>query len=349
MKRRPLRFPTGAISRRPAELIAALLAGLGAGVAIAALVFGSGDSSARLAARSHTADASQAVRGLAPASAGAQPGRSPGFDRRQGGVAVHGEFKQGFAKSFRTLLEGLPGRVELSLVPLSGGAPESLGGDIAAHGWSTMKVPVLTELLLDRGDRGLSAEEQRLARSAITESSNEAILVLFAHLEQALGGLTSASGAVQELFSKSGDEATRVATAPPPPGAATTFGQTLWRPSEAVKFFSALARGCLLPSSETEYVLGLMQQIAPGESWGLGEAGFSPVAFKGGWGPEPDGGYLVRQAGIVHVGEPGAVAVSIVAFAPSFLEGAQTLTKVARWLRGELALTRRADAGCVSE
>ena len=56
-------------------------------------------------------------------------------------------------------------------------------------------------------------------------------------------------------------------------------------PGEAVKFFRALALGCLLPASQTSYVLSLMENIEPGESWGLGSAGFSSVAFKGGWGP----------------------------------------------------------------
>jgi hypothetical protein len=331
-----------------AELIAALLAGLGAGVAIAALAWGGSASSARPAARPNFANVSGSARELAPASAGAQPDRPSEFGHQRSRVAIDGELKQGFASSFRRLRESLPGKVELSLVPLSGGAPESLGGDVAAPGWSTMKVPVLAELLLDRGDRGLTAEEQQLARSAITESSNEAIIALFEHLERTHGGLAGASAAVQELFSRSGDQVTRVATAPPPPNAVTTFGQTLWKPSEAVKFFSALARGCLLPADGTAYVLDLMQQIESEESWGLGEADFSPVAFKGGWGPETDGGYVVRQAGIVNVGKPGTVAVSIVAFAPSFPEGTHMLTSVARWLHSELKLTRRPAAGCVS-
>lgn len=345
MRRNPPRPPAGVTKRRLAELIAALLAGLGAGVAIAALAWGGSASSARPAARPDAKDASRTGRELAPASAGAQPDRPSGLGH-EGRVAVHGDLKQGYESSFRRLRESLPGRVELSLVPLSGGTPQSLGGDVAAPGWSTMKVPVLTELLLDRGP---TAEEERLARSAITESSNEAIIALFERLESRFGGLMGASDAVQELFSKSGDEVTRVATAPPPPGASTTFGQTLWKPSEAVKFFSALARGCLLLASRTEYVLGLMQQIEADESWGLGEAGFLAVAFKGGWGPRPEGGYVVRQAGIINVGRPGAVAVSIVAFAPSFSDGAQMLTTVARWLHRELALSRHPNAGCVSE
>ena len=131
----------------------------------------------------------------------------------------------------------------------------------------------------------------------------------------------------------SGDNQTVVATAPPPPGAVTTFGQTEWRPSEAVKFFRALGNGCLLPSTETSYVLDLMENVEPSESWGLGSAGFSSVAFKGGWGPEASGAYLVRQSGIVNAGSSRGVAVSIVAFPPagssSFSIGTEMLTATA--------------------
>ena len=85
-----------------------------------------------------------------------------------------------------------------------------------------------------------------------------------------------------------------------------------------------------------------MQHIVPSESWGLWvSAGFTvPVAFKGGWGPERSGSYLVRQSGIIDPGSPRGLAVSIVAHPPggaaSFAIGTEMLTKAARWLRVEL-------------
>jgi hypothetical protein len=224
-----------------------------------------------------------------------------------------------------------------------------LGGDSAAHGWSTTKVPVLTALL-EATEEDLTPEERSWAKSAITESNNESILDLFHDLEQIEGGLNGASSYIQELLRRSGDGETTIATAPPPPGAVTTFGQTEWRPSDAVKFFSALARGCLLSPRGTGYVLGLMQHIEPSESWGLGSAGFTSVAFKGGWGPEPTGAYLVRQSGIVDVGSARAVAVAIVAFPPagagSFETGTAMLTSTATWLREHLRLVPRGVVSC---
>jgi hypothetical protein len=145
----------------------------------------------------------------------------------------------------------------------------------------------------------------------------------------------------------SGDSETVVATAPPPPGAATTFGQTEWSSGEAVKFFRALALGCLLSSSQTSYALGLMQNIEPSERWGLGSAGFRSVALKGGWGPESSG-YLVRQSGIIDPGSSSGAAVAIVAYAPSFSAGTEMLTRTASWLARNLVLTPHASAGCAS-
>lgn len=251
--------------------------------------------------------------------------------------------------SFAQLATTLPGRVELTIAPLGTDAPVTLGGDSAAHGWSTTKVVVLTALLRARHEV-LTPDEQSWAESAITESNNQSVLHLFHALERLEGGLDAASNYAQELLRKSGDEETVIATAPPPPGAVTTFGQTEWTPSNAVKFFSALARGCLLAPDGTAYIIGLMQHIEPSESWGLGSAGFTTAAFKGGWGPEASGAYLVRQSGIIDVGTANAIATTIIAFPPagaaSFETGTIMLTRVARWLHRHLVLTQRRNAAC---
>jgi hypothetical protein len=238
----------------------------------------------------------------------------------------------------------------VALAPLGADGVVVLGDDAPAHGWSTTKVPVLVALLRARGRSGLTPTEQQWAQLAITESDNQSILDLFGDLETLKGGLDGASAYVQELFRESGDDRTVVATAPPPPGAVTTFGQTEWPPGEAVKFFQALGQGCLLPRSQTGYVLNLMEHIIPSESWGLGTARFgAPVAFKGGWGPE-QGGYLVRQSGVIDPGSPRGVAVSIVAHPPaggaSFETGTEMITETAEWLEREVVLSARHGASC---
>jgi hypothetical protein len=341
------------------ELIAVLLAGIGLGVGLAALVIGHGSTTQHVVASAHIQPAQTSGKPLGPATAGSQPGRegpkiyggSTGQTEPDAAASPHTApvLDAGASASFARLENSLSGHVELTVAPLGVGTPETLGGDIAAHGWSTTKVPVLTALLKARREN-LTSEEQSLAKSAITESNNESVLDLFHDLERIKGGLIGASSYMQELFRASGDEETIVATAPPPSGAVTTFGQTKWKPSNAVKFFSALARGCLLLPQGTNYVLGLMQRIEPSESWGLGSAGFAHVAFKGGWGPEPTGAYLVRQSGIIDVSSSRAAAVAIVAFPPmrggSFEIGTEMLTQTARWLRGHLQLVSRPNVPC---
>jgi hypothetical protein len=252
------------------------------------------------------------------------------------------------ASSFAELARTLPGRIELAVTPLGAGPREVLGSDEPAHGWSTTKVPVLVSLLRARGAEGLTAQERQWAQSAITESNNESVLALFGDLERLENGLDGASQYIEDVLRTSGDNETVVATAPPPAGAVTTFGQTEWRPGEAVKFFRALALGCLLPASQTSYVLNLMEHIEPSESWGLGSAGFSSIAFKGGWGPESSG-YLVRQSGIIDPGSSSGAVAAIVAFAPSFPAGTEMLTTTATWLNQHLVLSARQSTGCNAE
>jgi hypothetical protein len=352
-----------ALREHTLEIVAVLLAGAGLGVGVGALTVGRSASARGVTRPANSASVTHFAGGparqaapLGPASAGVQLGReaagAPGPRSQHPGAAAAGAapvLDASSSASFERLAAGLPGRIELTVASLGAGTPATLGGDVAAHGWSTTKVAVLAALLRASGE-DLSTEEQSLAQSAITESNNESVLALFHDLEQLEGGLTGASAYMQELFRRSGDEETVVATAAPPPGAVTTFGQTEWKPSNAVKFFRALALGCLLPAEATSYVLNLMRHIEPSESWGLGSAGFRTVAFKGGWGPEPDGAYLVRQSGIVDVGSSRAVAVALVAFPPpgggSFEVGTAMLSETAEWLREHLELVPRASVAC---
>ena len=185
-----------------------------------------------------------------------------------------------------------------------------------------------------------------MARSAVTESDNDAILALFADLEADRGGLLGASAYATSLLRSVGDKQTTVATAPPPPGYATTFGQTSWSPTQEVRFFRALALGCVLPPADTNYVLGLMREVEPSESFGLGSVGFEQVAFKGGWGPEPDDLYGVRQTGIIGTGDSGVVVAITADPVPTFGAGETVLDQVAQWLKTEVRLVRRPPAKC---
>ena len=212
---------------------------------------------------------------------------------------------------------------------------------------STSKVLILSALLRDKGGvHNLTPEQMLLARAAITQSDNNAILALFSDLEADRDGLLGASAYATSLLRRVGDDQTEVTTAPPPPGYATTFGQTPWTPTAEVRFFRALALGCILPRPDTDFQLGLMRNIEPSESFGLGSAGFQQVAFKGGWGPEPDDQYGVRQTGIIGAGDSGVVVSLIADPVSTFAVGQSVLDQVAQWLRGEVRLTRRPASSC---
>ncbi len=241
---------------------------------------------------------------------------------------------------------GSQARISIAVQPLGQGPLQVLGNDPSMPAMSTSKVLILSALLLDKGGpNGLSAEERSLAQTAITESDNDSILSLFADLEADKGGLDGASAYATGLLRTAGDDHTVVTTAPAPPGYATTFGQTPWSPSEEVQFFRALALGCVISRASVNYELGLMRQIVPSESWGMGSAGFPQVAFKGGWGPLP-GGYGVRQTAIIGAGSSAVVASIAADPATDFGTGQAVLTDIGRWLRRQLRLWPRADTGC---
>lgn len=248
----------------------------------------------------------------------------------------------GLEAGFAQLEHQLDGAVGLAAAPLRSGPIVTLGPAQIAHAWSTSKVPVLATLLSDyeRRDQSLDPQQRAYAAAALEQSDNAAIEALFGDLETIQGGLIPASAAVQQLLRKAGDEETVINTAPNSEGF-TTYGQTEWSLSGEVTFYRALADGCLLSAADTGYVLGLMRQVIPSESWGAGSAGYpasARVAFKGGWGPE-NGRYQVRQTAIISSGDHSYV-ISMLALpaSGSFDDGTSMLTALASWARRNLTM-----------
>jgi beta-lactamase class A len=244
-------------------------------------------------------------------------------------------------EAFAAFTGDLPDRLVIAVSPGEDEDPLVLGDDRPFHAWSTIKVPVVAAVLSAVPGEVLTSRHHELAERAITESDNPAILELFDLLAQRAGGTAQAAAAIERLFRLGGDDRTEIALAAPPPGAITPFGQTGWSAADSAGFFSALGRGRLLNPIDTEYVLGLMQRIIPEQRWGLGSAELGrPVAFKAGWGPEPDGSCLVRQSGVVLGRDSPAAwaAISLVAEPPSgrnsFEVGVGMLTEAAGWIAG---------------
>jgi len=156
---------------------------------------------------------------------------------------------------------------------------------------------------------------------------------LFTNLKSRHGGTTAgAAGAMQRLLRRAGDSQTVVSTV----GRAgfSPYGQTLWAPANQVRFVASLARGCLINTASTEYLLGLMKSVVAGQRWGIGTLGRYP--FKGGWGPDRSGGYLVRQIGLIRPQAGGGLVAVSVAVRPrngSFASGSSQLSTLAAWAR----------------
>lgn len=237
-------------------------------------------------------------------------------------------------------LEGqISGAIGVAFAPLGSTPPEQLGSLTEGHAWSSFKVPI-TVTLMEQQDDSLNSEQQSLAISAITASDNEAAAALFQDLEDSTGG---AAAAIEGVLAQSGGP-TEVATAPPPPGAVSSWGQTNWTLAASTNFYGALACNQLLSSRATESVLSWMEQVIPEQQWGLGQASFpsgTQVAFKAGWGPDgsESGPYLVRQAGILRSSNGGAV-VTIAAQddSGSFEAGVSDLNQVADWVAQNVPL-----------
>jgi hypothetical protein len=253
--------------------------------------------------------------------------------------------------SFGSLGPGLA----LAVAPVGRGSIQvfgdrSLRASPGGHAWSTMKIALVAQLVLDRGRVSrLTAVQRGHAKAALTVSDNAAAAAIFEQLKADHGGLEGASAKVTELLQRAGDGATQVSqTTDGNPNAVSTYGQTHWPASAAVRFLRALARGCILGEDGTRYELGLMAGVREERGWGIGAAGYDGdirVAFKGGWGQEADNSWLVRQLGVVGTG-PGAVVIAIVARAPSLAVGQARVTAAAQWLRAHAVTSARAAAGC---
>lgn len=170
--------------------------------------------------------------------------------------------------------------------------------------------------------------------SAITSSDNISGEQLWA----SLGDPSTAAGKVQNTLAASGDTSTVVESRILRPEF-TAFGQTDWSLPAQAQFAASLP--C---RDDSAFVLDAMGSIISDQQWGLGT--ITGSQFKGGWGPGADGGYLVRQFGIIPSGT-GQLAVAIAAepTSGSFDDGTAMLTEIGRWI-GERAEVMPVGATC---
>ncbi|MBT0565610.1 hypothetical protein [Williamsia sp. CHRR-6] len=218
------------------------------------------------------------------------------------------------AASFRTLDAGLD--AEVAVVVVSGSRTLTFGVPMTGPAWSTIKAP-LAIAAIGHGGGAVSG----LVRRALTASDNAAAEDLWT----SLGTPTQAAAAVTAVLAQSGDTTTSVQSARIRTGF-TAFGQTRWPLAAQARFARQLP--CITGSAS---VIAAMREIEPGQQWGL--AGTGTVAAKGGWGPDPDGKYLVRQIALVS-DAAGTFGVALAARPRdgSFSSGTATLSALAQWV-----------------
>lgn len=243
------------------------------------------------------------------------------------------------AAEFESFAAGIDG--EAGLVVGSPGSPGAgFGEPPIAPAWSTIKVPIaLAVLQTFGGPDGLSAEQKAGMERALTLSDNEAAAELFSDLSTQ--GV--AADAVTEILRSAGDGKTRVSTVGR--DGFSTYGQTEWSLGRQHEFLSALVGGCLVDRASSQYVLDLMGRVTS-DTWGLGAVGH-PARWKGGWGPDPDGNYLLRQMGVVNLdGEPLLVTLAVQPADGTFASGQTQATKLAKWALKHAAGMARRPAAC---
>lgn len=207
-------------------------------------------------------------------------------------------------------------------VPRRGASISQAGTLVSDVAWSTSKVPIAMAVVHHYG-----AVDNNII-SAITMSDNTAAEAMWA----ALGEPMSAAQAVNSILRIGGDSETVINTAVTRPGY-TVFGQTQWSLSNQAVF----GAGMLCAPGGPE-IAELMGSISEDQAYGLGR--IPGAAFKGGWGPDIQDNYLVRQFGLIPSGDAGqyvGVAIAAKAGDGTYASGQAMLNDVADSL-SQLAL-----------
>lgn len=202
---------------------------------------------------------------------------------------------------------------EAEVAVFDGVQAQAAGAVHDAPAWSTIKIPLAVAAL--RRDPGLADT----VRAAVTVSDNQAADQLWA----SLGTPAEAGAATGAVLAEAGVH-TEVQFSVAHPEF-SSYGQTRWTPADQARFAAALP--CL---AGAEPVLAAMEQISPGQDYGLGT--LPGARYKGGWGPGADGRYVVRQFGLLPAaGGQGMSAVALVVRPASglYADGQAMLTELA--------------------
>ena len=225
------------------------------------------------------------------------------------------------ATDFAQLETRLHAAVGVAVSPVGNGqAPITLGSWKSGPAWSTIKVPLIIAALREE----IPPTVTDAMTAAITESDNAAAESIWA----SLGDPVTAAQKVEAVLRQTGDLTTVQSQKVLPEF--TAFGQTEWSLTDQARFTSvAFCDKANVP------VFALMGRVVADQRWGIGSV--TDAEFKGGWGPSPPGGYLVRQLGVLPAPN-GRIAVALAAQPASgkFDDGTAALNEMATWLTAHL-------------
>ena len=219
--------------------------------------------------------------------------------------------------------------VVIRAVGASSEAPVVLGDWTSGPAWSTIKVPLVIAEMRQRNSEQVTQE----VAAAITQSDNAAAESIWA----SLGEPAVAATKIEAVLGAAGDHTIVQAQKVRPEYSA--FGQTEWSLVNQTRFLASAA--C---DSSDGPVLKLMGQIEASQRWGVGV--ISGTRFKGGWGPSPEGRYLVRQIAVVPTAR-GSTVVALAAepYSGEYSDGVADLTELAGWLRAHVDILPSGNCG----
>ncbi|MFC4113416.1 serine hydrolase [Nonomuraea zeae] len=201
-------------------------------------------------------------------------------------------YRKPLTRALSRYLDDVPGQLAVAIRDLSTGRSFSYNRGLRTATASIVKVNIVVALLLQaqRRHRRLTGWERRAAARAIKVSDNAAASALWA----AIGGAFGLAAANSKLGLRS--------TRPGPGGA---WGSTTTSAADQLRLLTALTSAdSPLSAQHRRYVLRLMGDVAPEQSWGVSAAGRkgADVALKNGWLPrERDGGrWTVNSIGRVR-------------------------------------------------
>jgi Beta-lactamase enzyme family len=242
---------------------------------------GASSTGSAASARGSSSAGSPAGSSSAGSAGGGTPTSGPSSGAKQ---AVDSEHADPFSGAVDGYLAGRSGTVLAAVYDVRTGQSWRLGDGPAQDEASVVKLDILETLLSASDGTGLSSDSQGLAEQMIENSDNDAATSLW----YAAGG-TAGVAAYNDKVGLTGTtpSACVVCSDFPWPG----WGLTTTVPYDQITLLKQLIEpGPTLTSGEREYALSLLENVTPGQAWGVsgGVPAGVTVALKNGWLPLND-------------------------------------------------------------